>query len=161
MLDKKIVSLKDIDIIKFKRLEKNQKLTQITTVFGECIILPGHQLTDGDFKANIRPILTEAIADFYNRLPFNQRAFNQIILELIQNNNTNQAESTRQFETFLKEFEKAKFELQRLFIEQTQSIKNDTTSIRKTTQATHDVLLGLDAKLTEIANAPPTLVFPM
>ena len=152
MLDNKIASLKDTDLITLTSLEENERLTNITTLFSECIILPGHQLTAEDFEATIRPILAETIAEFYNRLPFNQGAFNQIILELIQNSSTNQAESNSLFETFLREFEKAKLGLQSLIIEHTQAIKNNTNEIKKTTQATHDTILGLETKLTDLSN---------
>ncbi len=151
MLDNAIASLKDIDIITLTSLEENERLTKITTLFSECIILPGNQLTTEDFEATIRPVLAKTIADFYNRLPFNKGAFNQIILELIQNSTTNEAESNSLFETFLKEFEKAKLELQALIIEHTQAIKNGTNEIRTTTLTNLDVSREMSVTLTALS----------
>ena len=96
-----------MEIATITSLAEEERLAKITALFRDCIILPGHQLTEFNLDQRIRPVLVETIAEFYNQLPFNQGAFNQIILEFIQNINTNQSESHALFEAFLEEFEKA------------------------------------------------------
>ncbi len=147
----RIVSLKDIEISTITSLEEEERLAKITALFRDCIILPGHQLTDFNLDQRIRPVLAETIADFYNQLPFNQGAFNQIILEFIQNINTNQSESRALFEAFLEEFEKAKLEVQERLIEYTRAIKNDTDEIKETTQANLDLNREISAQFAVLS----------
>ena len=151
ILKRRIASLKDIEIATITSLAEEERLAKITALFRDCIILPGHQLTEFNLDQRIRPVLVETIAEFYNQLPFNQGAFNQIILEFIQNINTNQSESHALFEAFLEEFEKAKLEVQERLIEYTQAIKNDTDEIKVTTQANLDLSREISAQIAVLA----------
>ena len=131
-LDNVITSLTDSDISALTSLEESEKLIKITNLFHKCIILPGHQLTTEDLERKIQPILERTIADFYNRLPLNQEAFNQIKLEIM----------------------KVQLKVQERLIQNTQAIKDDTNEIKKTTQATRDAIIGLsisDAVTTAVA----------
>ena len=121
-LDDVITSLKDNDISTLTSLEENEKLIKITDLFQKCIILPGHQLTAEDLGRKIQPVLERTIADFYNRLPLNQEAFNQIKLEIM----------------------KVQLKVQERLIKNTQAIKDDINEIKKTTQATRDAIIGLN-----------------
>ena len=138
-LDDVVTSLKGMDIAPLTSLSKNDKLTKITTLFSKCVILPGHQLVDSDLEKKIQPILEAAIVDFYNQLPLSQEAFNQIVLEFIQNNTDNQADSFNLFRTFLEEFKKARSEVQGRL----NAIKEDTAEIKETSQSTLDASLEM------------------
>ena len=151
ILKRRIASLKDIEIATITSLAEEERLAKITALFRDCIILPGHQLTEFNLDQRIRPVLVETIAEFYNQLPFNQGAFNQIILEFIQSINTNQSESRALFEAFLEEFEKAKLEVQERLIEYTQAIKNDTDAIKETTQANLDLNREISAQFAVLS----------
>ena len=151
ILKRRIASLKDIEISTITSLKEEERLAKITALFRDCIILPDCQLTDFNLDQRIRPVLAETIANFYNQLPFDQGAFNQIILEFIQNINTNQSESHALFEAFLEEFEKAKLEVQERLIEYTQAIKNDTDEIKVTTQANLDLSREISAQIAVLA----------
>ena len=107
-LDKVIASLKDVDIATLTSLEGGEIRAKITTLFRYCIILPGHQLTAKDLEQRLRPVLEKTIAYFYHRLPRNQEASNQTLLE-----------SGR-----------AQLEGQERLSERTQAIKNDTDEIK-------------------------------
>ena len=134
-LDEVITSLKGMDKDMLLSLSKNDKFIKITTLFSKCVMLPGHQLVNSDLEKKIRPILEAAIADFYNQIPLNQKAFNQIVLQFIQQNSANQAESSDLFRTFLEEFERAGSEVQERLI----AIKEDTAEIKETSQANLEV----------------------
>lgn len=129
-LDDVITLLKDIDIGTLMSLEEDEKLIKITAFFRECIILPGHQLTTEDLERKIQSVLEKTITNFYSRLPLNQEAFNQIELQIM----------------------KAQLKVQARLSEHTQAIKDDTDEIKKTTEATHDAVLGLEAKLLDSSN---------
>ena len=88
--DNVIASLKDADEVEFAQLNESEKIAKITTLFRNCIIVPNHQLPKMDFEYRIRPIIERVIIDFYAQLPFNQGAFNQIVLEYIKNKIKNQ-----------------------------------------------------------------------
>ena len=49
LLDKVITSLKDDDIDTFTQLNESEKITKITTLFQNCIIVPNHQLPNMGF----------------------------------------------------------------------------------------------------------------
>lgn len=130
-----ITSLKNDHIFTLTSLEQHDRLTEITKLFQKCINLPGHQLTPEDLEQKIRPILEDTIIGFYNQLPFKQEAFNQKVLEFIQNSigeYTNQEESRALLRDFLDKIDKAQLEFQALLIERTQAIKDDTTKINRT-----------------------------
>ena len=80
-LDNVITSLKDIDITDLASLEADKKLAKITTIFRDCIILPGHQLTNKDLLQRLQPVLERTFTNFYDRLPRNQQATNQMMLK--------------------------------------------------------------------------------
>ena len=101
--DKVIASLKDADEVQFTQLNESEKIAKITTLFRNCIIVPNHQLPNIDFERRIRPIIERVIIDFYAQLPFKQEAFNQIVLEFIQNNTTEQANTHSMLSDFMKE----------------------------------------------------------
>ena len=155
MFNRAITSLKDSDISTLTALTENEKLIEITKHFQDCVILPGHQLTQKDLVQRIRPVLESAIADFYSQLPFNQEAFNQIVLKFMQTDaveRANQAESWALLRDFLDKFEKVNLEVQLRVSELAQAIKDDTDEIKQTTQATHDTILGLEAQLADFSN---------
>ena len=150
-----ITSLKNDHIFTLASLEQHDRLIEIIKLFQKCINLPGHQLTPEDLEQKIRPILEDTIVGFYNRLPFKQEAFNQMVLEFIQNSigeYTNQEESRALLKDFLDKIDKAQLEFQALLIERTQAIKDDTTEIKKTTQANLDISLKLSSQFTDFSN---------
>ena len=148
ILNRRIASLKDIDISTLTSLEADDGLAIITAHFRDCIILPSHQLTEVSFDQRIRPVLAETIADFYDRLPFKQEAFNQIVLEFIQQNTANQAESFNLLRTFLEELEKSKSEIQSGIM----AVKEDTSAIKEKVQATYDGMQELRSQRTDLSN---------
>ena len=83
-LDNVISSLNDIDITALTSLGEEEKLPEITALFQECIILPGHQLASEELTHRIRPVLEQTVANFYSRLPRNQEAVNQTSLEIMK-----------------------------------------------------------------------------
>ena len=84
---------------------QSEKIAKITTLFRHCIIVPNHQLPNMDFERRIRPIIERVIIDFYAQLPFKQEAFNQIVLEFIQDSTTEQANTHSMLTDFLNEIE--------------------------------------------------------
>ena len=84
MLDDVINSLNDIDITALTSLGEEEKLPEITALFQECIIRPGHQLASEELTHRIRPVLEQTVANFYSRLPRNQEAVNQTSLEIMK-----------------------------------------------------------------------------
>ena len=128
--DNVIVSLKDVDEIQFARLNESEKIAKITTLFRNCIIVPNHQLPNMDFERRIRPIIERTIIDFYTQLPFNQGAFNQIVLEYIQNNTTDQADTDSMLTEFIREIEQVQLEVSERISQDIQAIKDDTEDIK-------------------------------
>ena len=106
-------------------------------------------MTFEELVLRIRPILEKAITDFYEQLPFKQEAFNQILFEL---ENTNQEELRALLGDISDKIEKVQLEVQQHLSEHIQAIKDDTDEIKKTTQATHDALLGLNEKIIDSSN---------
>ena len=121
--DTLVTLLKDIDISALMLLEENAVLSEIAAIFAKCIILPGHQLTTVDLERKLQPIIKKTFAIFLERLPRNQQATNEMMLE----------------------FDRAQLVNQ-------EHLKDSTDEIRKTTQTTHDAILGLDAKVTDLSN---------
>ena len=80
-LDKVIASLDDIYINKLATREADEKLAEATTLFHDCINLPGERLRDKDLLQRLQPILQRTFTNFYDRLPRNQQASTQIMLE--------------------------------------------------------------------------------
>ena len=66
------------------------------------------------------------IIDFYAQLPFKQEAFNQIALEFIQNNTTEQANTHSMLSDFLNEIEQVQIEVSERISQDIQAIKDDT-----------------------------------
>ena len=83
-LDDVINSLDDIDISTLTSLGEPERLSEITTLFQDCIILPGHQLTSEELTHRIQPVIEKTIANFYSRLPRNQEASNQTTFEILK-----------------------------------------------------------------------------
>ncbi len=130
LLDKVITSLKDDDIVQLTQLSGSEKIAKITTLFRNCIIVPNHQLPTMDFERRIRPIIERVIIDFYAQLPFKQEAFNQIVLEFIQNNTTEQANTDSILSDFLNEIEQVQIEVSERISQDIQAIKEDTEKIK-------------------------------
>ena len=101
MLDDVINSLSNIDITALTSLREEEKLAEITALFQECIILPGHQLTSEELTHRIQPVLKKTIANFYRRLTRNQEAFNQSMLEIMKVHSQNQERSIEYLQSSL------------------------------------------------------------
>ena len=154
LLGKVIFSLKDDDIVQLTQLKQSEKIAKITTLFRNCIIVPNHQLPKIDFEHRIRPIIERVIIDFYAQLPFKQEAFNQIVLEFIQNNTTEQAYTHSMLSDFLNEIEQVQLEVSERLTQDiqaikddTEKIKNDNKEIKQTTGATLDVVREVKSQL--------------
>ena len=80
--DMLVTSLKDIDIPTLTSLEENAALAKITAIFQKCIILPGSQLTEKDLERRLQPVIKKTFAIFFESLPRNQQATNEMTLEL-------------------------------------------------------------------------------
>ena len=127
--DNIIASLKDANEVQFTQLNESEKIAKITTLFRNCIIVPNHQLTDRDFDHRIRPIIEMVIIDFYAQLPFKQEAFNQIVLEFIQNNTTNQVDARAMLTELLNNIEYVQKEVTQRLSEDIQTIIDNTETI--------------------------------
>ena len=160
--DNAIASLKDADEVQFTQLNESEKIAKITTLFRNCIIVPNHQLPNIDFERRIRPIIERVIIDFYAQLPFKQEAFNQIVLEFIQNNTTEQANTHSMLSDFLNEIEQVQIEVSerisqdiQAIKDDTEKIKNDNKEIKQTTGATLDVVREIKSLLN--VNTSPSI----
>lgn len=82
-LNKVIASLKDIDINTLATQGADEKLATATTLFRDCIDLPVNQLRvrDKDLLLRLRTVLERTFTNFYDQLPRNQQAANQIMLK--------------------------------------------------------------------------------
>ena len=154
LLGKVISSLKDDDIVQLTQLKQSEKIAKITTLFRHCIIVPNHQLPNIDFERRIRPIIERVIIDFYAQLPFKQEAFNQIILEFIQNTTNDQAITPSMLTDFKNEIEQVQLEVSERLTQDiqaikddTEKIKNDNKEIKQTTGATLDVVREVKSQL--------------
>ena len=80
-LDQVLASLKDFNITELVSLDRNEKLLKVTEFFQKCIIWPGNQFTTEELVQRLQPVIERTITNFYDRLPRNQQAANQIMLE--------------------------------------------------------------------------------
>ena len=151
--DNVIASLKDDDIVQLTQLKQSEKIVKITTLFRPCIIVPDHQLTDTDFERRIRPIIERVIIDFYTQLPFKQEAFNQIVLEFIQNSTTKQANTHSMLTDLKNEIEQVQLEVSERLTQDiqaikdsTEEIKDDNKEIKQTTGATLDLVSQFESR---------------
>ena len=80
-LNKVVASLKDIDINKFAAQETDEKLAEATILFRDCINLPEGRLRNKDLLQRLQPVLERTFTNFFDRLPRNQQASNQMMLE--------------------------------------------------------------------------------
>ena len=147
LFDDVIASLKDEDEVQFAKLDENEKIAKITTLFRKCIIIPKHQLTTMDLDRRIRPIIERTIIDFYAQLPFNEGAFNQIVLEYIQINGKNQDDAQTMLTELSSKIDYVRTEVSQRLSEDikaikddTEKIKDDTTEIKQTAEETLDLL---------------------
>ena len=154
LLDEVITSLKDDDIVQLTRLNESEKIAKITTLFQNCIIVPNHQLPNMDFERRIRPIIERVIIDFYSQLPFNQGAFNQIVLEYIQNNIKNQDDAHTMLTELSSKIDSVRNEVtQRLSADiqaikdGIEKIKDDNKELNHTTGATLDEVRDIKSLL--------------
>ena len=129
IFDNVIASLKDEDENQFTQLYESEKIAKITTLFRKCIIIPNHQLPNMDLDQRIRPMIERTIIDFYAQLPFNQEAFNQMILEFIQNNTTDQIDTDSILTDFKNEIELVEKEVSERIIQDIQAFKDYTEDI--------------------------------
>ena len=130
LLDSVITSLKDDDIVQLTQLSGSEKIAKITTLFRNCIIVPNHHLPSMDFERRIRSIIERVIVDFYAQLPFNQGAFNQIVLEFIQDSTPEQANTHSMLTDFKNEIEQVQIEVSERISQDIQVIKDDTEDIK-------------------------------
>ena len=128
--DNVFASLKDEDENQFTKLFESEKIAKITTLFRNCIIIPNHQLPNMDLDQRIRPIIERTIVDFYAQLPFNQGAFNQSILEYIQNNIENQDDAQTMLTELSNKIDYVRNEVTQRLSEDIQAIKDDTEKIK-------------------------------
>ena len=128
--DNVIASLKDVDEIQFTQLHESEKIAKITMLFLDCIVVPNHQLPKMDFECRIRPIIERMIIDFYSQLPFKQEAFNQIVLEFIQDSTTAQVYTDSMLLDFVREIEQVQLEVNERISQDIQAIKEDTEKIK-------------------------------
>ena len=128
--DNVIASLKDVDEIQFTQLHESEKIAKITMLFLDCIVVPNHQLPKMDFERRIRPIIERVIIDFYSQLPFKQEAFNQIVLEFIQNTTTAQANADSMLLDFMREIEQVQLEVSERISQDIQTIKDATEKLK-------------------------------
>ena len=131
LLDSVITSFKDDDIVQLTQLNGSEKIAKITTLFRNCIIVPNHQLPTMDFERRIRPIIERVIIDFYAQLPFNQGAFNQIVLEYIQNNIKNQDDAHTMLTELSSKIDYVQNEVTQRLSADIQAIRDDTQKIKK------------------------------
>ena len=134
--DNVMASLNDTDELQFTQLNESEKIEKITTLFQNCIIVPNHQLPKMDFEHRIRPIIERVIIDFYAQLPFKQEAFNQIVLEYIQNTSTEQANIDSMLTDLKNEIEQVQLEVNERLTQDIQAIKDDTEEIKELKQTT-------------------------
>ena len=160
--DNVIASLQDADEVQFTELNESEKIAKITTLFRNCIIVPKRQLTDKDFERRIRPVIERVIIDFYAQLPFNQGAFNQIVLEYIQNNIKNQDDAHTMLTELSSKIGGVQMEVTQRLTEDIQAIKDDTEKIKnankeikQTTGATLDVVREIKSLLD--VNTSPSI----
>ena len=106
-----------------------------------------------DFERRIRPVIERVIIDFYSQLPFNQGAFNQIVLEYIQNNIKNQDDAHTMLTELSSKIDYVQNEVtQRLSADiqaikdDTEEIKNDNKEIKQTTGATLNLVSQFESR---------------
>ena len=80
-LNKVIDSLDDIDINKFATQEADERLAEATILFRDCINLPECRLRNKDLLQRLQSVLERTFTNFFDRLPRNQQASNQMMLE--------------------------------------------------------------------------------
>lgn len=105
-LNKVIASLADIDINKLATQESDEKLAEATTLFRDCIILPGHRLRNKDLLQRLQPVIERTITNFFDRLPRNQQASNQMMLESDRMQLEGQEHLSKQNQAILDEIQK-------------------------------------------------------
>ena len=140
--DNVITSLKDNDEIQFTQLNESEKISKIATLFRNCIIVPKGQLTDKDFERRIRPVIERVIVDFYAQLPFNQRAFNQIVLEYIQKDIKNRDGAHTLLTELSSKIDYVRNEVTQRLSADIQTIKDDTQKIKELEHRTDAILDG-------------------
>ncbi len=80
-LDQVLASLEDFNITELVSLDRNEKLLNVTELFQKCIIWPGNQFTTEELVHRLQPVIEKAITNFNDRLPHNQQAATQMMLE--------------------------------------------------------------------------------
>ncbi len=128
--DNVIASLKKVDEVQFTKLNQSEKIARLTSLLRPCIIAPNHPLTNMDFERRIRPVIERVIIDFYSQLKFNQGAFNQVVLEYIQNNIKNQDDAQTALTELSNKIDYVRNEVTQRLSEDIQAIKDNTEEIK-------------------------------
>ncbi len=129
--DNVIASLKDVDEVQFTQLNESEKITRITTLFRKCIIVPDHQLPNMDIERRIRPVIEMVIIEFLTQLPFEQDAFNQVVLEFLQKNTTDQKITHSMLKEVTTEIEQIRLEVSERLTQDIQAIKDNIEKIKQ------------------------------
>ncbi|MDE0688675.1 MAG: tetratricopeptide repeat protein [Candidatus Poribacteria bacterium] len=129
-LDNVIASLEETDITTLMSTDESGTLSKIAAIFKKCIILPGHQLTEKDLERKLQPVIKKTFAIFLERLPRNQQATNETMLEFARGQSASQDR----------------------LIKDTETIKEDTNEIKEMIQATLGVNLDVRSQLTDFSN---------
>ena len=79
--DTLVTLLKDIDISTLTLLEEDAALAKITAIFQKCIMFPESQLTTKDLERRLQPVIKKTFAIFFESLPRNLQATNEIIMD--------------------------------------------------------------------------------
>ena len=122
-----VTLLKDIDTPTLTLLEENAALTKIAAIFQKCIILPEHQLTEKDLERRLQPVIKKTFAIFFEKLPRNQQATNETMLE----------------------FGRSQLANQEGLIKDTQVTKGDINEIKEMAHRNLDVNLDVRAQLAD------------
>ena len=128
--DTLVTLLKAIDISTLTSLEENAALAKITAIFQKCIILPGSQLTKKDLERRLQPVIKKTFAIFFESLPRNQQATNQMTLGYQQTQLANQERLSEDIEV----------------------IEGATNEIKEMTQRNLDVSLDIRTQLADFPN---------
>ena len=81
-LNEVIASFEGTDITILTSPDRGEILIKLAAIFQKCIILPGSQLTTTDLERRLQPVIKKTFAIFFEHLPRNQQATNEMTLEL-------------------------------------------------------------------------------
>ena len=81
-LNEVIASFEGTDITILTSPDRGEILIKLAAFFQKCITLPGSQLTTTDLERRLQPVIKKTFAIFFEHLPRNQQATNEMTLEL-------------------------------------------------------------------------------